>query len=73
MEEHEIPVSSGYYFPEIVLFQTICDRRYVYSDIYDRNFNLKLTSEAIGNIPIGNILKIKLYANKIPDRIDLKL
>jgi hypothetical protein len=53
--------------------QVVCDKKSIHSEVLSTNYNLKLTSEALGDIPISSIQKIKLYSNKKPGKIDLKV
>ena len=61
------------YFHDIVLTTVVCDKKHHNSDHVESNIEYQLTTTAFGNIPIGNINKIKLYANKVPHKIILKI
>jgi hypothetical protein len=60
-------------FPETVLSVITCDKKSIYSEVVSKNVEVKLTSEGFGGTAITSVQKVKLYSNKVPDKITLKL
>jgi hypothetical protein len=50
-----------------------CEKKSQFSDVVEKDRVYKLTTDSFGPIPIANINKLKLYANKIPQKIVLKI
>ena len=61
------------YFHDIVLVDIVCDKKAQNSEVVEENVSYKLTTLAFGPIPVANINKIKLYSNKIPNKVILKI
>lgn len=61
------------FFPDIVLMTIVCDKKSEHSEVLKKDQEYTVTSHSFGNIPIANITKIKIYSNKVPKKVILKI
>ena len=73
MTPFEEALESGMFFKNGELMEVVCDKKSQHSEVIHRDAKYTLNTQAFGGIPVANMVKIKIYANRIPNKVLLKI